>query len=248
MTKEVISNKIILANSVTKEASRPSSSELNYSYEEVLDDAYAAIKSHYDSSNLDKRFISVGTDNYIHTWDIISTTVAGWRDYTYISTGMYAEMLVDICKPEKALISSPDRHFNLVALLNSRGCELTFLNNECLFNFENFIRDLASYPFEINYSVIDYDDIDSHTTEKYDFIECLSTDLILDNSLVNKHVSLLNDNGIIYLPNIDENERFYTQFYYTEPIVSVIDMFLENENVYTYNIGFNVGFQVVIKK
>lgn len=248
MTKQVISNKNIYTSSIAKEASKCSSSELAYDYTEVLDDASAAIKNHYSSSNLDKRFISVATDTYVHAWDIASATVAGWRDYTYISMGMFAEMIVDIVRPKKALISSPDRHYNLVALLNSRNCELTFLNNECLFNFENFIRDLKSYPFEINYSTIDYDQISELDSGTYNFIEVLSTDLIINNSLSNEYIDLLESNGVIYLPNVNENERFYSQFYYTEPIVPVLDAFLENDNVFSYNIPCNVGFQIVIKK
>lgn len=248
MTKQVISNKNIYTSSIAKEASKCSSSELAYDYTEVLDDASAAIKNHYSSSNLDKRFISVATDTYVHAWDIASATVAGWRDYTYISMGMFAEMIVDIVRPKKALISSPDRHYNLVALLNSRNCELTFLNNECLFNFENFIRDLESYPFEINYSTIDYDQISELDYGTYNFIEVLSTDLIINNSLSSQYVDLLESNGAIYLPNVNENERFYSQFYYTEPIVPVLDSFLENDNVFSYNIPCNVGFQIVIKK
>lgn len=245
---EVISNKVLLTNIITKNSSRYSCSELDYDYWEVMVDAAKLISEYWTSQNVDKRVIAVGADFYIHVWDLYVGDLTGWKEQSYISGGMYAQMVVDILKPQKALISSPDRHFDLIALLASRGCSLTFLNNECLFNFENFIRDLPSYPFTIEYDTIDYQDLLSNTAPEYDFMHMQSSDAIVDPDLIDAYDVSLNSGGVIYVPFVNEDTRLYSADYHVEPVVSVLDAFLSKENMYSYHIPNTIGFQIVVKK
>jgi len=245
---EVLNNKTLITNIITKESSSYSCLELDYDYWEVMVDAANLISSYWTSINTDKRSIAVGADFYIHVWDLYVGDITGWREQSYISGGIYAQMLCDILQPNNVLISSPDRHFDLVALLSQRGCNLTFLNNECLYNFENFVRDLQSYPFDIQYSAIDYQDILDSTTEQYDFMHLQSSDAIIDLNLVDAYINSLNSGGVIYMPHANENGRLYGEDYFIEPIVPVFDKFLDNPNMYSYHIPNTIGFQVAIKK
>ena len=151
---EAFKNKTVLMDIITKEVSKNSALALGYSYEEVITDASQAIKDYKNSIGVDKRVVAVGADLYIHLWEPWSALLDGWKERMFISgSGLYAQMLLDIARPNTAVFTTPDRHFDTVALCAERGMEIYFLNNDSLFNFESFIRDLPSYPFNFNYNV-----------------------------------------------------------------------------------------------
>lgn len=245
---EVLQNKTILKDIITKELSNYSATELPYSWDEVITDAAMGISNFWNSVNVDKRVVAVGADFYIHSWDLYAGMMDGWKDRTYVCGGLYAQMLCDLKLPQTALISSPDRHFDLVALLASRNVNLYFMNNDSLYNFENFIRDLQSYPFEFTYNVVNYQDIILGVANQFDFVQVQASDLVIDIELVNSYLSHVSPGGVVYMPYANEEGRLYTEDYYVEPITDVYEIVSQRDDFYSYHIPNAIGFQVLIRK
>jgi hypothetical protein len=244
---EAFKNKTVLMDIITKEVSKNSSSGLNYDYEEVIADASSAIANYKSSISVDKRVVAVGADLYIHLWEPWSALLDGWKERMFISAGLYAQMVLDIGKPTSTLFTTPDRHFDTVALCAERGMEIYFLNNDSLFNFENFIRDLPSYPFNFNYNVIEFSDFIEDTSLSFDFIQMFSSDFVLDNDLIDAFVDRISSGGFGYISATNEETRLYSEDYFIEPISHILDALNAKDEVSTYHIPNAHGCQVIVK-
>jgi len=244
---EAFKNKTVLMDIITKEISKNSALALDYNYEEVLTDASQAIQNYKNSIGVDKRVVAAGADLYIHIWETFDALFDGWKERMFISGGLYAQMLLDIGRPNTAVFTTPDRHFDTVALCAERGVEIYFLNNDSLFNFENFIRDLPSYPFNFNYNVIEFSDFIEDTSLSFDFIQMFSSDFILDSDLINAFVERMSPGGFGYLSAMNEETRLYSEDYFIEPISHILELLNAKAEVSTYHIPNVYGFQVVTK-
>lgn len=245
---EAFKNKTVLMDMITKEVSKNGSLGLDYDFEEVMTDAADAITNYKTSINIDKRVIAVGADLYIHLWEPWSALLDGWKERMFISgSGLYAMMLIDVGNPSTALISTPDRHFDLVAYCANQGIDLCFLNNDSLFNFENFIRDLPSYPFTFNYSVIDYQDFINDNTIGFDFIQMFSSDFNINYDLIDPFIARMNSGGFAYITAANEEGRLYTEDYFIEPIANVIEAINAKPEINSYHIPNAHGFQIIVK-
>ena len=245
---EAFKNKTVLMDIITKEVSKNSALALGYSYEEVITDASQAIKDYKNSIGVDKRVVAVGADLYIHLWEPWSALLDGWKERMFISgSGLYAQMLLDIARPNTAVFTTPDRHFDTVALCAERGMEIYFLNNDSLFNFENFIRDLPSYPFNFNYNVIEFSDFIEDTSLSFDFIQMFSSDFVLDSDLINAFVERMSSGGFGYISAMNEETRLYSEDYFIEPISHILESLNAKAEVNTYHIPNAHGCQVVVK-
>lgn len=246
--REILNNKFMMVAAITNELSKPSGGKLNYSYDEVVFDVSNSVSSYINNANLDRRVIAVGAEPRIHIWDLLSSNIDGWKDHTYIASGIYAQMLAKIKEPSSSLIFEPDRHFELVAVLNELGSSISFINNECLFMFESFVRDAASYPFSFDYTTIDMDDLESPPEGLgFDFISVSMLDLINDFDIIDQCAQILNPGGIIYITYANESGRLYSQDYYVEPLVNVYEKIFNLEGITTYHMSNSVGFQILIK-
>lgn len=245
---EIVNNKFLIMSLITNELSRTPGNLLEYSYDEVVYDIANGVSQFLNSSNIDRRIIASGAEPRIHMWDILSSNLAGWKDHTYIATGAYAQMLTQIKRPTSSLIVEPDRQFELVAHLNNIGSDLTFVNNECLFFFESFVRDLPSYPFSFDYTTIDQEDLTDQSIDlQFDFINLPIVEAISDNSLIEKYMSRLSSGGIMYMPYANESGRLYSEDFYVEPLTAVYETLLERNDIITFHIPSNIGFQIAIK-
>lgn len=243
----LVENRFLVTSAVTKEISSYASKDLEYDYWEVMQDASRAISSYYDSINMDRRVIAVGSEVKIHVWDIIAGNIDGWREHIFVASGMYGQMIADLTSPQHALIIEPDSQYDLVALLASRGCQLTFMNNESLFLFENFIRDLPSYPFSFSYNTIDRAEL-AVGDLSFDFINAPLVDLILEESLLNDSLSSLQSGGVIYTPYANQSGRMYSEDYHIEPATRVYEDILSRNDITSYHLPGGIGYQISIKK
>lgn len=244
---EAFKNKTVLTDIITKELSKNSSLSLDYDYEEVISDASQAIANYKSSINVDKRVVAVGADLYIHLWEPWSALLDGWKERMFISAGLYAQMLLDIARPNTAVFTTPDRHFDTVALCAERGMEIYFLNNDSLFNFENFIRDLPSYPFNFNYNVIEFSDFIEDTSLSFDFIQAFSSDFVLDYDFIDAFVDRMSANGFGYISAANEETRLYSEDYFIEPIANILELINARPEISSYHLPNAHGFHVVSK-
>lgn len=243
----LVENRFLLISTVTKELTMNASSSLDYDYWEVMSDASKAISNYYDSINLDRRVMAVGSEVRIHVWDIMSGNLDGWKEHIFVSSGVYAQMIFDMTPPTKALIFEPDRQYDMVAYLASIGCELTFVNNECLFLFENFVRDLPSYPFSFSYNTIDRNDIPDASME-FNFVNVPINELVIDELMMDDIISSMSTGGVLYVPHANQSGRMYSEDYYIEPVTRVYEDILLRNDITSYHIPSAIGFQISIKK
>lgn len=243
----LVENRFLVTSAVTKEVSSYASRELEYDYWEVMQDACKAITGYYNEINLDRRVLAVGSEVRIHVWDIMSGNIDGWKEHIFVASGMYGQMIADMTLPSRALIIEPDRQYDLVALLASRGCELFFLNNECLFLFENFIRDLPSYPFSFSYKTIDRHEIPDPSLS-FDFVNAPLSDLILEDTLLDDLINSMNSGAVMYTPYANESGRMYSEDYHIEPATNVYEEILSRNDINSYHMPGGIGYQISIKK
>jgi|11BtaG_2_1085332.scaffolds.fasta_scaffold00033_43 hypothetical protein len=245
---KILGNKFLIANALTYEFSKNASQELDYDFFSVHDDIVRAVNADWRSKNLDRRSIAVGTDFYMHVWDLLSGKVAGWKEMVYISTGIYSQMVVDLIKPTSALVASPDRNFDFVSDLNRRGCALTFLNNDCLQAFEAHVLTHPEYKFTGDYTVIEYAELEAMTEPQFDFVHMHSPDLTLNPALIGKIVDITNSGGALYLSGVNEMMRLYSPDYYIEPLYDLYEALDERTDITSYHIPHAIGFQILVKK
>jgi len=243
----IVDNRFLVTSTVTREVSNYAGRSLEYDWDEVVGDISRAVGEYNNSINLDRRVVAVGVVNKIHLWDIVGSNQEGWKDHIFLSVGFYCQMVMDMIKPTNALIVEPDTHFELLALLANSGCNLTFVNNESLFIFENFVRDLPSYPFSFPYRTVDMQDLSSLTGE-FDFVSAPVYDFVVDNNFMEDIVSSVASGGVILGEYGNESGRLYTEDYYMEPVVDVYEQLLDRDDVTSYHLSHGIGYQVIIKK
>ena len=245
---KILGNKFLIANALTYEFSKNSSQALDYDFFAVYDDIVRAVNTDWTSRSLDRRSIAVGTDYYLHVWDLLSGKVSGWKEMVYISTGIYSQMVVDLVKPTTALVASPDRNFDFVADLNRKGVALTFLNNDCLQAFEAHVLTHPEYPFTGDYTVIEVEELEAMTEPQFDLVHMHSPDLTINPDLVDKIVDVTNSGGAIYIPVANEMMRLYSPDYYIEPLYDMYEALDDRTDITSYHIPHAIGFQILVKQ
>jgi len=245
---KVLGSRFLIANAITADISKNGSQELDYPFYEVYDDVVRDVTNFWQEQNLDRRAIAVGSDYYMHVWDILAGKPAGWREMVYFGLGVYSEMLVDIKQPATALIASPDRKFNFVAYCASKGIEMTFLNNDCLYNFENFVLNHPEFNFDINYTVLDMQEFEEMNTPQFDYCEFITMDVGTSPELIDTYINVTNPGGVLYMANANEMMRMYSPDYYIEPIYDFYEYIEDRTDITSYHIPHQVGFHIMIKK
>jgi hypothetical protein len=244
---EILGNKFLLSALITAELTRDSSKSLQYDFDAAFTDIHTSIRNYYNSMTLDKRAIAIGTDGDLMMHELFDTPELGWKQLLYISTDYFSLMLLNIKKPTSSLIVGPDIHFNLVATVQAMGSQISFINNKFLNNFEKFALGSPEYPFAMNYSVYEYDDVHNEPGEIFDFITVPGSCVTLDEDLLSSLVKTLQPGGIIHIHNTNSNARIYGEDYEiqsTYPIFEIIDEFQE---INSYHIPYGIGHNILVK-
>ena len=244
---KILGNKFLLASLISTELTRDLSDSLEYDYDSAYNDINSSIKEYYNSMTLDRRAIAVGTDGVMLSHEVFNNPQIGWKQSLYLCTDYFALMMANVKKPKNALINGPDKHFNLVATLASIGCKLTFLNNKYLNNFELFVLNNPEYPFDIEYEVIEQEDIYEYSAPKFDFMVLGAVYLVLDDELINSHIDALEVGGVIHLINTNDNSEIYGEDYAHQPSYKLFEVIDDYPDITTYHIPFGIGHNFIIK-
>lgn len=244
---EILGNRFLLASLITAELTKDISKTLQYDHDAVFTDANSAIRDYYNAMTLDKRAIAIGTDGYLMTHELFDNPVIGWKQVLYMGCDYFALLLANIKKPRNAIINGPDVHFNLVATLHSMGCNLTFMNNKFLNNFEKFVLPNIEYPFSINYNVLNYEDVYSYEGDKFDFIVVPGICLIQDTRLIDSYISMLESGGIMQMPYTNDNSQLYSEDYALQPSYQLLEVIDNHDDITTYHIPYGNGHSTIIK-
>lgn len=244
---KILGNKFLLASLISSELTRDLSDGLEYNYDSAYSDINSSIKEYYNSMTLDRRAIAVGTDGHMLSHELFNNPQIGWKQSLYLCTDYFSLMMANIKKPKNALINGPDKHFNLVATLASMGCKLTFLNNKFLNNFELFVLNNSEYPFDIEYEVIEQEDIYDYSGPKFDFMALAGVYLVLDDELINSHIDALEVGGVIHIIDTNDNSEIYGEDYAHRPSYKLFEVIDDYPNITTYHIPFGIGHNFIIK-
>lgn len=240
-------NAVLIGNVFSRNNSRDISDEL--SLEETYYEIASDIRNHINSSSVDKRVIAISANYHPKVWEAISATAPGTKQTVYNNMQLFNQIVISLVKPSSSLVLIPDQYMLTVAALNHIGSSLTFVNDQSLYNFENFVLENSQYPFNSTYNVVDYQDlIDENFSEKFDFIFAGAISFNSDIDLLYSLVDSLNSGGCLLIGNTSNmSEVYYSQIsinvgtYLHRAINSI-------ENVYTYHIPFGIGFDIIVKK
>jgi len=238
--------KVLFSSAIAGDLSRPSSSSMPHSWWDIYLDAGRTITNYWVSANLDRRAIAVGSMLETHYWEFISD-VPGFREFILLHSSVYPQMFVDIKTPQRALIFPPARYGDLLLLMQSKGTEFYFLNNDLLREFESSLLKHPDYDFSSNYTVIDLDEFQTLTDITFDFIVYDVADVRINNELFNWTLDRLASGGIGYFANCNEMTRLYQDNYHLTPIYDIFEMLEERQDVSYYHVPWAAGIQIITK-
>jgi hypothetical protein len=181
----------------------------------------------------------------MHIWNA-SGGRPGWSDMTYMFTNGYATMAADMKKPQRAFITTPDVQFEMVAMLHNAGCNLSFLNNDWLYQFEDFVLTQPEYP-DVHYTTYDFDELMDLQEPCFDFIALSATHAVTCNDLLHKSLDLLEPNGLLCLSTVNEIMRLYSEEYHIQPIYDIYEILESRDDITYYHMPHGPGYQYVVK-
>jgi hypothetical protein len=243
----VLSNKYLIANVLTRNLTRDITDRLPFDYGEIYNDLWTSAKNYKESITLDKRAIAVGTVGDAFLEEMYATDSFGWSDACYVYTEHYPQMLYQLKKPSSVLIHGPDTSFGLVAAAAADQCRLAFLNNKYLDNFEKFVLNQSDYIFDVDYDVYDLQEFNSGVDETFDMIFATSVDFAANEDLLQQMLGALAPGGAMVIYSTNGNLSFYDKRYYMDPIMKIFNIIESNEDINTYHLTNNQGYNVIIK-
>lgn len=244
----ILGNRLLIANALTYEFSKNSSQAIDYDFFSVHDDIARSIKADRIAKNLDRRSVAVGADFLLHDWDLLSGTPTGWKEGMYIASGLYNQMIADIVKPTTALVVAPDVNFDFVLDLNRKGVALTFLNSDRLHAFEAHVLTHSEYQFTGDYTVIEYEELESITESQFDMVCMGSPDLTINPDLIDKTIEATNSGGAIIIGASNQGMRLYSPHYYIEPVYDMYEALDARTDITSYHIPYLAGFHILVKQ
>lgn len=243
---QVLGNRYLISNVLARNLSVDLIDKLGIDYETIYTDFANAAKAFNDTLTYDRRAIATGADPTLYVEDVFATTSSEWFDSLYVYLEHYLQMFYQIKKPKKILVHSPSTSFGLVAVAANDGCELSFVNNKYLYNFENFILKNDDYPFNTSYNVYDIQDIENLEEETFDMITFTSVDILINDVLQEKLVKALNKGGIMIIFSINDYTLFYDQEYHINPVMNLFSI-TDNPDINLYHMTNNYGYNIIIK-
>lgn len=243
---QVLGNRYLISNVLARNLSVDLIDKFQMDYETIYSDYVNAAKAFNDTLTYDRRAIATGADPTVYTEDVFATTSSEWFDSLYVYLEHYIQMFYQIKKPKKILVHAPSASFGLVAIAANDGCELSFVNNKYLYNFENFILKNNDYPFNSSYNVYDLQDIENLEEETFDMITYTSVDILINDILQEKLIKALNKDGIMIIFSVNDTTLFYDQQYHINPMMNLFSI-TDNEDINLYHMTNNYGYNVIIK-
>ena len=217
--------------------------------EDIYFEIASEIREHIKSLPIDRRIVAISSNYHPKVWDAISADAPGIKQTVHNNMQLFNQMIISLLRPSSSLVLIPDQYMLTVSALDHVGSSLTFINDQSLYNFENFIINNSNYTFNSEYTVIDYQDlINEQFSEKYDFIFAGAISFECDIHLLKVLVDSLNPGGCLLIGNTAN----MSDVYYVQLPINV-STYLHRaindlEDVYNFHIPFGIGFDAIIKK
>lgn len=191
-------------NKVVKELSRvgASSSSHNLNWNSHSEDFTNAIVAHHAAMNSDRRATAIGNDLELHWWTMLNSKVAGW-DANVFASELRFVLFQELAQATNYLLALAQPSEWLVETMNDRSKNVTVVNNEWLYNFEQFfltIPEIAAYA-DTQYSTVAVQDVLAGTgAGTYDFIQIRMKDVLgTSTKKLDAYLSMLSVGGLMQI-------------------------------------------------
>tara|TARA_B100000029_G_scaffold496733_1_gene563418 strand:+ start:3717 stop:4472 length:756 start_codon:yes stop_codon:yes gene_type:complete len=201
-------------NMVVKELSKvgSSSSSHNLNWNSHSEDFTNALVAHHTTLNSDRRAVAIGNDIELHWWTMLNSKVAGW-DANVFASELRFVLFQELAQATNYLLALAQPSEWLIEKMNDRSKNVTVINNEWLYNFEQFfltIPEIAAYS-DTQYSTITPQSILAGTgAGTYDFIQIRMKEIIdLNTDKLDAYLAMLSVGGLMQI----EDTGSYGQLY-----------------------------------
>ncbi len=219
--------------------------------DETVDSASKVI-AWRNSQNLSMSIASRGPSEYNWYMDLLVNPQTGWREMMELFQ-IHLDMVVSIKNPQKVLAFNPDIFFMpYVKKIAKTGVEMHFANNQALYNFEKFCRDESQVLVnsksirDINYGVVEYEEIGSTEATEYDFIHGCAWEFMYDSTFLKNCISSLAPGGVLLISSTNNSGKLYRDDYHFHPLNEMHDV-LKSSNGGTFHNSEAYGFTIFVK-
>jgi len=190
------------------------------------------------------------------TWyiDLNRAPETGWRQ-TWMRTDDSIANYLFITKPAKILSFLPDLLTCIFVWkeMNPES-EIHFVNSQSLSNYEKFASNssvvINGKNFrDIDYSVVNCDEISENEASNYDFIQLTSWDIwdvSGEHNLLSRCIQSLSTGGVLHIGGMNNSGKLYRDNYHAHPLNDIHE-FLKTQNGFTYHNAENYGYTVFTK-
>jgi len=247
-------NKQLRTAMVTKALSKTPMDSLTGSYMDIVEEVFEMsekVKTWRGTVGLDQSISTRGSREGSWYIDLMVDPQSGWKE---LLTNMHnaIELLMCAKKPSKVLFFNPDMWSSpFIQKIDNTDMDVNFVNNQSLYNFEQFLRDGAmqisgkSYR-DIDYGVCTIDEIGQNSCINFDFIQIQGFEVMEDLSIAERCVSALSSGGILTIVSSNNSGKLYRDDYWFHPMNEVHEL-LKNSQGYTFHSSEAYGYTVFVK-
>lgn len=183
--------------------------------------------------------------------DLLSTPQSGFKELLMrfddaVASYLYAK------NPQKTLFFTSDGLSCMFAYKQMfPQSEVHFANNQSLFNYETYLRDISTEITggrfrDIDYSVVDEGEVSIGDASGYDFIQVASWDVLYDAELLNRCVAALSDGGTLIAISTNNSGKAYRDDTMLHPYYDMHEILKQSSGA-TYHSSDSYGFTVFTK-
>jgi hypothetical protein len=247
-------NKQLRTAMVTKALSKTPMDSLTGSYMDVATEVFEMsekAQSWRKTVGLNMSIAARGSREGSWYVDLIVNPQSGWRELL-INMHSAMELLVCAKKPSKVLFFNPDIWSSPFLQKNdNQDISVNFVNNQSLYNYEQFLRDDAmqvggkSYR-DIDYGVCTIDEIGKNLCVNFDFIQMMGFEAMEDLSIAESCISALSPGGMLVILFSNNSGKLYRDDYWFHPMNEIHELLKKSEG-YTFHSSEAYGYTVFVK-
>jgi len=229
-------NNNYLASAVSLAISSDMSEKIDFPMFDIIISAAIDAKEFESTLNLDMREEMRTIDDTAvgMSWFVASMATPPW-DAVLKQTGNELLNLFMLLDLSNFLIHS--NSFNSVPAIATKACgnegHINFVNNNCLFVYEKFIRGKygphSIFPYSV-YSIFDLGE-SLPEDEKFTTIFASGVDLIGEDNLIQSMIDSLTPGGTLVITQSNHGKMLYNSKYFTDQYYSIHKVLLNNDGI-----------------
>jgi hypothetical protein len=214
-------------------------------------EAFKNIKDWRATLNLDLSIAARGATEGLWYIDQAATPESPWAEMMVTTYSPY-EMITSVKKPGKILTFNPDLSpAPIFQKIKFPSTDIYFVNNQALWNFENFIRDqsmeIDGKPYaDIDYSVVDKSEIGQGEAVDFDLITMQAHECSSNGQILIKCIESLASNGVLLINVTNNSAKLYRDDFWFHPH-NEMHQILKSYDGFVFHESGQYGFTVFVK-